>query len=114
MYIFMGVAVVVGAVTGLTIHGASKFIIALLRLDHPLEEPRGRTLESSRADKEGKRAKKDPLGQLIRESVEAQNEPVPVKDEMLDWIKREQGRGRNNGMIPNTILEEDDSSESGL
>lgn len=114
MYIFVGVAVVVGAVTGLTIYGASKFIIAILRLDHPLDKPRGRTLESYRADKEERRAKRDPLGELIRESVEAQNKSSSAKDEMLDWVKREQGRGRNNGMIPNTILEEDDTSESGL
>ena len=56
------------------------------------------------------------MGKLIRESVETQIALPPAKDEMLnwDWVKRESDRGRNNGMIPNTILEEDDSSEAGF
>ena len=111
LYVFIGVAVVVGAVAGVTIYGASMFATAVFGLDNPLEKPRGRTLELGRADNDRKRLKEDPSGDFLHESVEVLNKPPPMKDEMLDWIKREQGRGRNNGMIPNTILEEEDSSE---
>ena len=113
MYIFVGVAVVIGAGTGLTLHFASNFTTAILGLDHPLEEPRGRSLGSYPTEKQEIR-QRDASGNLIRESVEVQSDLPPTKGEMLDWVKREQDRGRNNGMIPNTILEEDDSSEAGL
>lgn len=106
---------IVGAATGLTIHFASRLITDILRLDHPFEEPRGRTLQSYRAEKQERQDKKDPLAKLIRETVEAQETLPPVKDELRDWVKREQSRGRRNGMIPNTILEEDDdTSEAGF
>ncbi len=114
LYIFIGVAVVVGVVTGVTIHGVSKVAIALFGLDRPLEKPWGKASDLLRPDHKGKKVRKDPVGDLIRESIEVKSKPPPINDEMLDWIKREQGRERNSGMIPNTILEEDDSSESGL
>ena len=98
--------------TGLTIHLASRFITNILRLDSPLEEPRRRTLESYRAEKQERKDEKDPLGKLIHETVEVQDALPSVKDEMRDWIKREQDRGSNNSMIPNTILEEDDDDSS--
>ena len=106
---------IIGAVTGLTIHFASRVISDVLRLSHPSEEPRGRTLQTYRAEKQARKEKQDPLGQLIRETVVAQETLPPVKEDMRDWVKREQDRGRNSGMIPNTILEEDDdSSEAGF
>lgn len=113
---FVGVAVIIGAVTGLIIQFAVRIVTGILGLDHPFEEPRGRSLESYRAKTTERRDKEDPLGKLVRESVETHQNFPPVKDEMLDWdwVKREQDRGRNNGMIPNTILEEEDSSEVGF
>lgn len=107
---------IVGAVTGLLIHYASRFITNITGLDHPFEEPRGRTLESYRADKQERKDKQDPLGKFIRDTVKAQDDLSPMRGGMRDWVKREQDRGRNNGMIPNTILEEedDDSSDAGF
>ena len=106
---------IVGGVTGLTIHFASKLMTDVLRLDNPSEELRGRTLRSYREEKQARKDQKDPLGKLIRETVEAHETLSPVEDHMRDWVKNEQDRGRSNGMIPNTILEEDDdSSEAGF
>ncbi len=55
LYIFLGVAVLVGALTGTSLHYASGLIVSLLRLKSQPEEQRGRTLASYRQEKRDKR-----------------------------------------------------------
>lgn len=65
-----------------------------------------------------KQAKKGPLRKLLLPGRTRLKSDVAVKNELQDWQigNEERGRGRNgsNGLIPNTILEEDDSSEVGF
>lgn len=118
LYIYFGVAIVVGALTGTSLHYFSTFVITALQLERTREEKPGRSVAPYRAEKVEKQAKKGPLRKLLLPGRTRLKSDVAVKNELQDWQigNEERGRGRNgrNGLIPNTILEEDDSSEVGF
>ncbi|KAL9640177.1 MAG: hypothetical protein Q9164_000445 [Protoblastenia rupestris] len=101
LYVFFGVAIFVGVLTGTSLHFVSSFTISILRLEaQPEEDERGRTLAKYRAEK-----------------LVGGNRTTPENDSALmnglkDWRWAKEERGRpTKGLIPNTILEEEDSSE---
>jgi len=110
LYIFFGVATLVGLLTGTALYYCSGFIVATLRLDK-LPEYQGRTLTSYRAEKRAKEARKP---RIHTPKVSAPPRPGgALKDEYAEWLSQDKGEG-NKGLLSTTILEEEDSSEAGL
>ncbi|KAI9881353.1 MAG: hypothetical protein M1830_003360 [Pleopsidium flavum] len=102
LYIFFGVAALVGAVTGLVLHLSSSFVATTLSLDAVTEE-QGRTVASYRAEKQ--RAK------LSIPRIGAQRKiDRSLKTDYADWLGKDKGQGRK-GLLSTTILEENDDSE---
>ena len=108
LYIFFGVAALIGLLTGTSLHYVSAFFISLLNLESLPEEQRGRTLASYHTKEEG-REKDDQLLKLKHRGGLSRNDGA-LKDEYVNWSlsKQERGRGKK---VPTTILEEDDSLE---
>lgn len=115
LYIFFGVAVLVGVLTGTSLHYASGFLITILKLESQATEQRERTLATYRAEKLEKLEEAEPLLKLQSEKESETNIDVTLRRELADWTwgKQQQDR-RKRGLIPTTILEEEDSSEGGL
>ena len=115
LYIFVGVAVIVGAVTGTSLHFVSTSLISIFNLENPPlplskyeDSNNGQSLDGN----EGKEGDSIEANRRINNDT---TRDISLEGRRLadwDWVKQEQERGRN-GMIPNTILEEDDSSEIG-
>ncbi|KAL9129130.1 MAG: hypothetical protein Q9217_002340 [Psora testacea] len=117
LFVFLGVALIVGALTGTSLHYISDFTISILHLKaDPQQEERGRSLAKYRANKRELKEQDAPLRKLIRKNKITPQDDGVLLNELKDWewlAKEERGRPRN-GLIPNTILEEEDSSEGGF
>ena len=111
LYIFLGVAVVVGALTGTSLHYISSFMISFFRLEPTSAEEaaEGRSIAEYRAEKQDHENNKDPLGKILRNNKLLRNDAA-MANELKDWEWAQGERGRK-GLVPNTILEEEDSSE---
>ncbi|KAI4131180.1 MAG: hypothetical protein LQ338_001385 [Usnochroma carphineum] len=112
LYIFVGAALLVGVVTGATLHYASAFLIALMNLEsQPEEEPRGRTMASYRAERKDK---------LQHETRPPPRPPVSTSPRIESTFKdkfsnfRERDTYSERSLLTSTILEEDDSSDAGF
>ena len=109
LYIFFGVAVLIGILTGTSLHYVSRFIILLLGLESRPEEQRGRTLASYRKEKQQR------LDNMLLK-VETRGGRRPVNDvtpteEYVDWDRLKKGRSERGDGLINTILEEDSTEE---
>ncbi len=97
----------VGILTGTSIHYAFSFVLSVLDLDGRAEKQRGRTLSMYRAEKQRRLEEKDPLMKLQRKSgwsIEA----GALRRGLGDREKPKGNRGRSGSrLVPNTILEED-------
>ena len=106
----------IGALTGTSLHYASNFMISTLRLNtQPKQSPNGDLalqrpgLESFEHDQE-----MESLGGAHHDKARLSS-GVILSDELKDWDWARKDGGRSGrGLIPNTILEEEDSSDDGL
>lgn len=110
LYIFFGIAALVGIVTGTSLHYVSEFITSILNLDASPEAQRVRTLTSYRAEKRERRDAKDPIMKLRQKDKGLQKNDLKLREDYVDWKLSKQDRGRG-GSTFNTILEEEDSSD---
>lgn len=110
LYIFFGIAALVGILTGTSLHYISGFIISALNLDSSPEGQRGRTLASYRAEKQARRDAKDPITNLRQKDDGLRRKDLRVREEYMNWNSSKQDRGRGGNRF-NTILEEEDTSD---
>ena len=114
LYIFFGVAALVGIVTGTGLHYASGFMASVLNIDSRAEERQVRSVAEYRAKRQEKR-KKEARSPVLPEIGLSQPKPGgAMREEYSEWLKQNKGVRRKKGVIPSTILEEDDSSEDGF
>lgn len=109
LYIFFGVAVLVGVITGTSLHYVYSFISSLLDLEGQPEERRGRTLASHRREQQPKA--EDPLIKIETRGGELPMSDVTPKEEYRDWEWSKQSRGKKRNGLINTILEEDSTDD---
>lgn len=118
LYIFFGVAALVGIVAGLILHLSSNFIIQLLHLDKIQEEEQteGYTAATYRAARQ-KKKQEEKLQKAAQRRLLATHPAVvdgaSLKREYADWLEQDHGR-RKDGLLSTTILEEEDDSETGF
>ena len=105
LYIFFGVAVLVGAITGTSVHYVYSFISTMLDLQDQPKEHRGRTLASHRRERQQKAD--DPLVKVETRGGGLPMSDVTPKEEYRDWEWSKQSRGKKKNGFINTILEED-------
>ena len=109
LYIFFGIAALVGIVTGTSLHYFSSFIMSMLNLDRSPEEQRRRSLASYRVEKRERAHAEFPILES-RQKQRLQNNDLGLREESRDWNTIIRGRERG-GIRINTILEEEDSSD---
>ena len=115
LYIFFGIAGLVGLLIGTSLHYVSGFFESLLDLEGQSREQKERMLDNYRAGNVDQRRKTErPLKRKHR-GREVKNHCVAFRDGHANWdlSKQERGRGKN-GSRPTTIIEEDDNWEDGI
>ncbi len=115
LYIFFGVATLVGILTGTSLHYMSSFIGTLLNLEghEEAQQSRGRTLAAYRTEKREKQRQKGDMGLLkIPKYTPQASGDVSPKEKSMDLFRPD--RGTKGSLLGTTILEEDDSSEGGF
>ncbi|MCJ1481847.1 hypothetical protein MMC06_002006 [Schaereria dolodes] len=110
LYIYFGVAVIIGALAGALLHYISGFFITAFNFNAGTEE-RGRTLASYRALQKEKLARKARL--TVSGDQSSHKAGGMLRDDYSEWSKHDKGLGVK-GLLSTTILEEDDSSEAGF
>jgi len=111
LYIYFGVAALVGILTGAILHYSTDFIVRILGIDKVTEQ-RGRTLSSYRAEKK-ERQIKNQRRTLPKIGLKPMKLDTGLKEEYSDWLKQDKGFS-TKGLLSTTILEEEDSSEAGF
>ena len=109
LYIFFGIAALVGIVTGTSLHYVSSFIISMLDLDRSTEEQRGQSLASYRVEKQERAHVETPILES-RQKQRLHNNDLGLREEYMDWNTIKRGR-EQVGIRINTIVEEEDSSD---
>ncbi|KAL8835447.1 MAG: hypothetical protein Q9176_006888 [Flavoplaca citrina] len=114
LYVFLGVALLLGVATGTTLHYTSSFLTALMNLDgQPQEPPRGRTMASYRAGTSEKLQRKV----IDRPSLGFAASPPLVDtistEDFTKLLEQHRQSGRKS-LWSTTILEEDETSDDGL
>lgn len=115
LYIYLGVAAVIGLVTGSILHIASTILVSLFNLA-PVPVEKGRSAASVRAAREQKRLEE--AWQSSSPFLEDQGR-LPINNSLeknyAEWREKDSGKRREDqGLFKQTILEEDDDSEDGF
>ena len=110
LYIFFGIAALVGMVTGTGLHYVLGFIISMLNLQASPEQQRGATLASCRAEKQVKQGAKDTIVKVVQNDEGFQGDKFMLRDDLVKWNTSKQDGGRGGNRF-STILEEEDSSD---
>jgi len=109
LYIYFGVAALIGIITGSVLHFASRVLIDLLDL-RPAPEENGRTAASVRRARVKKLKEQWPDPSTVAQHNAARAEFL--KEEYADFLDKGHGRSRDgHGLMSQTILEEDDDSD---
>lgn len=113
LYIYLGVAAIIGLVTGSILHLSSTVLISLFNLT-PTPEETGRSAASVRAAREQK--KLEDAWQSSSSMGEARLRADPlVEKKYAEWLEKDVGKRREgDGLLGQTILEEEDDSEDGF
>jgi len=103
LYIYLGVAVIVGLITGSILHLSSSVLVSLFNLSSNPEQS-GRTAASIRAARAQKKRDSQGFGSMreIDPSIEKK---------YARWLEKNGGGREEQGLLGQTIIEEDDDSE---
>lgn len=111
LYIFFGVAILIGVLTGIGVHYVSGFAISVLSLESHMSEQRGRTLTSYRAEKQSRLEQGNPLMELKQQNGLLVDNGG-LNGEYVEWERPKKDRGRaGSRLVPNIILEEDSTED---
>lgn len=104
VYIYLGVAALVGVLGGLTVRGVYGVLRKLLRLDARPVVPKGRTVKQYREEKRQQKLKDEPPALA---STHTTRPLSPGSVSMSDSSRR----GRRQKTLLNQIIHEEDDSE---
>ncbi|KAN0103060.1 hypothetical protein V8E51_011373 [Hyaloscypha variabilis] len=107
LYIYLGVAAVIGLLTGSILHMSSSLLVSIFNLT-PTPEETGRSAASVRAARETK--KLEQAWQSSTTKIQGGNwkDDSSTEKKFSEWLETDQG------LLRQTILEEDDDSEEGF
>jgi len=111
LYIYLGVAAVIGVITGSLLHILSTVLISMFGVA-AVPEDTGRTAASIRAAREQKKLEGAWESSIsTSESARLKNDPS-IRKQQTEWLESELSKRRENQhLLGQTIIEEDDDSE---
>jgi hypothetical protein len=107
LYIYLGVAAVIGLLTGSILHISSSILVSVFNLT-PAPEETGRSAASVRAAREKKKLEQAWQSSTTRTERGKLKEDPSMEKKFSEWLETDQG------LLSQTILEEDDDSEEGF
>jgi hypothetical protein len=111
LYIYLGVAAVIGLITGSILHISSSVLISLLRLTPTPEERPLRSVAAVRAAREQKKLENAWRSSTIKGEQGKWRGEASMDQKYVEWLEKDVGKRREEGLLGQTILEEDDDSE---
>jgi hypothetical protein len=109
VYIYLGVAALVGVLTGSILHLSSTVLISLFNLNHSVKDE-GRSAASVRAARSQKKLE-DAWGRSILKGETRAKEDAAIEEKYAVWLEKSSTTGPGDGLLGQTILEEDDDSD---
>lgn len=101
----------VGVLVGTGLHYSTAFMASVMNLDIQPGERAGRSYPPNEAEKRKRFDLRDPLLKSDTQPSKSVKDDA-VNEEYMDWEWPQNGRKKGrSSYIPNTILEEDDSTE---
>ena len=110
LYIFLGVAAVIGLITGSILYLSSTVLISTFNLT-PVPEETGRSAASVRTAREKRKLEDAWQSSSSRGESRLKADPAMEK-RYVEWLEKDVGKRREDGLLGSTILEEDDSENS--
>lgn len=111
LYIYLGVAAVIGILTGSILHITSSILASIFNLT-PTAEEAGRSAASARAAREKKKLEQAWQSSTIKNERGSWKTEPSTEKKYAEWLETDRGqRGEDQGLLRQTILEEDDDSE---
>jgi hypothetical protein len=112
LYIYLGVAAVIGLITGSLLHLSSSILMSLFNLT-PAPAEAGRSAVSLRAARERKQFEHAWQSSAIKSEQVKWGSDISL-GRYADWVGKDAGQREDQGVVGQTIIEEDDDSEDGF
>ncbi|TVY14719.1 hypothetical protein LARI1_G006877 [Lachnellula arida] len=111
LYIYLGVAAVIGVITGSLLHIFSTVLISMFDLA-AVPEDTGRTAASIRAAREQKKLEGAWESSISKSDSARLKKDPSTRKQQTEWLESELSKRRENQfLLGQTIIEEDDDSE---
>ena len=111
LYIYLGVAAVIGILTGSILHITSSTLVSIFNLT-PAAEETGRPAASVRAVREKRKLEQAWQSSTIKNKRGVWEAEPSTEEKYAEWLEVDRGqRVEDQGLSRQTILEEDDDSE---
>ncbi|KAI9746527.1 MAG: hypothetical protein M1818_000240 [Claussenomyces sp. TS43310] len=111
LYIYFGVAALIGIITGSVLHFSSSLLITALGL-RPTAEEKTRTAASVREARQQKKLE-DSWQTSTRAARDTAARAELLRQEYAEYFDRDRGKRKDGaGLLSQTILEEDDDSDN--
>lgn len=110
LYIYLGVAAVIGLITGSLLHLSSVVLVSVLNLT-PIPEEIGRSAASVRSAREQKKLEEVWQSSKAQADQARWRSDTSTERKYAEWLEKDIGKRREEqGVLGQTILEEDDDS----
>jgi hypothetical protein len=114
LYIYLGVAAVIGILTGSILHTTSSILVSIFNLT-PAAEETGRPAASVQAAREKMKLEQAWQSSTIKNERGSWKTEPSMEKKYAEWLEADRGqRVEDQGLLRQTILEEDDDSEEGF
>jgi hypothetical protein len=114
LYIYLGVAAVIGLITGSILHVASTLLVSIFNLT-PIPEEKGRSAASVRVAREQKKLEDAWQNSAVKLEHRKRRGDGTMEKKYAEWLEMDVGkRKEDQGLLGQTIIEEDDDSEDGF
>jgi hypothetical protein len=111
LYIYLGVAALIGLLTGSILHMSSSILVSIFNLT-PTPEETGRSAASVRAAREKKKLEQAWQSSTIKSERGGWKVEPSTEKKYTEWLETDHSQRREDqGLLGQTILEEDDDSE---
>jgi hypothetical protein len=110
LYIYLGVAAVIGLITGSILHLSSTLLVSLFKLT-PIPEEKGRSAVSVRVSKEQKKLEEAWQSSSLKSNPSRLGGTNSLGNDYAEWLEKDAAKRREDELFKQTILEEDDDSD---
>ena len=114
LYIYLGVAALIGLVTGSILHLSSALLTSLFNLN-PTHEEKGRSEASISSASEDGKLEKIWRNSLTKEYQQSLHHDSSLEKKYAEWLEKDIGKRKEDyGLLGQTIIEEEDDADDGL